>query len=315
MFFSGSDENGVNPRVFSLHNPPGSRSFAGVPDGVGAPPDLSLTPPAQHMGIQKFLVIPQLVWYGMRAPREAGKAWDRYWSGIQRTGAGGDVLWDAASQDELDRVLARILARMDTTLPMVDVGCGNGRFSRLLAAHFPRVLGVDISSHAVERARAESSGAGNVDYRVADASQPGVGRELARELGEVNVFMRGVFHVFDAAQRRNAVDNLGEMLGRRGAVFCMETNYEGDPLDQLVAQGATMTSLPEPVRRCIAAGVKPPRHFGEVEVRDFFPAGGWQIVESSPIVIHGLPMTTNAEFEPIPGYYAIVRRMPADSGR
>lgn len=263
------------------------------------------------MGIRKFLVIPQLIWYGMRAPRQQHQAWDRYWSGVQRTGAGGDVLWDAASQDELDHVLARILARMDTRLPMVDVGCGNGRFSRLMAPHFPRVLGIDISPHAVRRAQDESRGVGNVEYRVLDASVPGVGAALARELGEVNVFMRGVFHVFGEAQRRNAVANLAQMLGRRGAVFGMETNYEGDPLDQLVAQGATMTRLPEPVRKCIASGLKPPSHFGEAEVRTFFPPPAWETVESGALTIHGLPMTTTAAFEPIPGYYAIVRRREA----
>lgn len=260
------------------------------------------------MSIRKFLVIPQLIWYGMRAPRESGRAWERYWSGVRRTGAGGDVLWDAASQDELDRILARVLATMDRALPLVDVGCGNGRFSRLLAEHFPRVLGVDIAPAAVERARAESRGIANVDYRVLDASASGAGAALGRELGEVNVFMRGVFHVFDAEQRTRAVTNLAQMLGRRGVVFCMETNYEGDPLDQLVAQGATMTRLPEPIRRCIEAGVRPPRHFGEAEVREFFPAAAWTVVESGPVTIHGLPMTTDAPFEPIPGYYAAVRR-------
>jgi SAM-dependent methyltransferase len=263
------------------------------------------------MGVRKFLVLPQIIWHSLRAPRDPVKVWDRYWSDVQRTGAGGDVLWDAASQDELDRVLARVLARMDTSLPVVDVGCGNGRFSRLLAAHFPRVVGIDISTHAVERAKAESRGVENVEYRVLDASAPGVGRELARELGEVNVFMRGVFHTFEAGQRRNAVANLAEMLGRRGVVFGLETNYEGDPLDQLVAQGATITSLPEPVRRCIAAGIKPPRHFGDAEVREFFPESGWETLESGALTIHGVPLTTAGEVEAIPGFYAVVRQRAA----
>jgi SAM-dependent methyltransferase len=259
------------------------------------------------MDIRKFLLIPQLIWYGIRAPRDPRQVWDRFWSGIQRTGAGGDVLWDAASRDELDRVLARVLARMDRSLPVVDVGCGNGRFSRLLAAHFPRVVGIDISPHAVQRARAESRGIANVEYRVLDASAPDAGRALADELGEVNVFMRGVFHTFEAGQRMNAVGNLAQMLGRRGVVYGLETNYQGDGLDELVAQGATMTSLPEPVRKCIAAGIKPPRHFGEAEVREFFPSHGWELLESGAMTIHGLPLTTRGEFEPIPGFYAIVR--------
>src|SRR5262249_24948785 len=159
------------------------------------------------------LLIPQLMWYGVRAPRDQGLAWDRFWTGIKRTGAQGEVLWDAADKDELANVLARVLAHMDQSLPLVDVGCGNGRFPHLVAAQLPKVLGIDISSHAIKLAQDESREMPNVSYRVLDASRPGVGRQLAGELGEVNVYMRGVFHVFDAEQRANAVANLGEMLG------------------------------------------------------------------------------------------------------
>jgi SAM-dependent methyltransferase len=262
------------------------------------------------MALRKFLLIPQLLWYGLRAPRDQGKAWDRFWAGIRRTGAGGEVLWDAASRAELDEVLARVSARMDKSLPVVDAGCGNGRFSRLLAAHFPRVVGIDISPSAVARATEESRGVDNLSFRVLDASSPGVGRELAAELGEVNVFMRGVFHVFDAAQRAAAVGNLGDMMGGRGVVYCAETNYEGDPLDQLVAQGATPTTMPEPLRKCIAAGIKPPRHFGEAQLGEFFPTDRWETLESGPITMHALPLVAKTGFEPIPSFYAIVRRRP-----
>lgn len=56
------------------------------------------------MGFYKYLLIPQLIWYGVRSPRDQGLAWDRFWAGIQRTGADGEVIWDAASTEELDRV-------------------------------------------------------------------------------------------------------------------------------------------------------------------------------------------------------------------
>src|SRR5690349_21260148 len=125
------------------------------------------------MALRKLLLIPQLVWYGARAPRDQGKAWDRFWAGIARTGPGGEVLWDAAGKEELDGVLARSLARFDRSLPVVDVGCGNGRFSRLFAAHFPKVLGIDVSAHAVARAQDESRGVENASFRVLDASAAG----------------------------------------------------------------------------------------------------------------------------------------------
>lgn len=260
------------------------------------------------MALRKLLLLPQLIWYGARAPRDQAQAWDRYWAGIQRTGPGGEVLWDAASKEELDDVRARVLAHMDTSLPMVDLGCGNGRFSRLFAAHFPKVVGIDVSPHAVARAKEESRGADHVEYRVLDASAAGAGKKLADELGEANVYMRGVFHVLDAEQRRNAVQSLADLTGARGAVYCAETNYEGDPLDQLVAQGATATTMPEPLRKCIAAGIKPPRHFGDAQIREFLPDNRWKIVESGPTTMRGVPLTSKGETEPIPSFYAVVKQ-------
>jgi SAM-dependent methyltransferase len=266
------------------------------------------------VALKKLVLIPQLVWLTARAPRDQGKAWDRFWAGIRRTGEGGEVLWDAASKEELDAVLARVLPRMDRALPVVDLGCGNGRFARLLAPHFRRVVGIDVSPHAIEKAKEESRGVDNVGYRVVDASEAGAGGTLAKELGEANVFMRGVFHVFDAAQRTTAVSNLRALMGKRGVVYCAETNYTGDPLDQLVAQGATATTMPEPLRKCIAAGIKPPRHFGDAQLRELFPDREWEALESGPITMHGVPLTTKGRVEQIPGFYAIVRSRGAADG-
>lgn len=267
------------------------------------------------MGFYKYLLIPQLIWYGVRSPRDQGLAWDRFWAGIHRTGADGEVIWDAASTEELDRVRDQALEHMARDLPIVDIGCGNGRFSRLLAGSFPKVLGIDISAHAVRRAEEESGEVGNVTYRVLDASTAGAGQKLFEELGEANVFMRGVFHVFDVEQRERAVANLRDIVGRRGAVYFAETNYAGDPLDQLVAQGATVTDMPEPLRKCIAAGIKPPRHFGEVQLAELFPPAYWETLKSGPMTMHGVPLTTQGDFEPIPSFYAIARRSAPGSVR
>jgi SAM-dependent methyltransferase len=261
------------------------------------------------------LLIPQLIWYGVRSPRDQGLAWNRFWASIQRTGADGEVIWDAASTGELDRVRAHALEYMARDLPIVDIGCGHGRFSRLLAGSFPTVLGIDISAHAVRRAEEESGEADNLTCRVLDASAAGAGQKLFEELGEANVFMRGVFHVFDAGQRERAVANLRDIAGRRGAVYFAETNYPGDPLDQLVAQGATATAMPEPLRKCVAAGMKPPRHFGEAQLAALFPPAYWETLKSGPMTMHGVPLTTKGDFEPIPSFYAIARQSAPGSVR
>jgi hypothetical protein len=169
-----------------------------------------------------------------------------------------------------------------------------------------------VSSQAIERAREESRGVANVEHRVLDAGEPGAGRLLAGELGDANVFMRGVLHVLDPGRRAAAVKNLQDLLGERGVLYLSETNIESDPLDHLVMQGATPTSMPAPLRRCIAAGIRPPSHFGDAEIAEHFPSAAWEILARGPTAMYTLPLT-QTDIETLPSYFAIVRRRPSPS--
>jgi SAM-dependent methyltransferase len=266
------------------------------------------------MSWREFLLIPQLTWYGLRAPRDQKKAWDRFWGDVQKTGLEGDVLWDAASEAEQRLILERVLSHLERSLPVVDVGCGNGRYSRVLARHFPRVLGIDASPRAIERARAESAGEGaaNLSFQVMDGSAPGAGRELRDTLGEANVFVRGVLHVLAPATRDAMAASFAEVLGRRGTLYLVETNIGHDPLEHLVHQGATPTSMPEPLRRCVAAGIRAPSHFGDPEVRRHFPDDRWTQLDAGAVSMHGVPLTTKTGLEPIPSYFAVLRARERD---
>src|SRR5262249_34415139 len=146
-----------------------------------------------RMSWRQYLLVPRLIWYSLHKDRRQQAGWDRFWGSVQRTGRTGDVLWDAASETELADTMRRLLEHMSTSLPILDIGCGNGRFTRELAKHFPRAIGVDLSRHAIARAEEESRGLA-VQFRVLDATQEGAGRPLADELGAANVFIRGVLH-------------------------------------------------------------------------------------------------------------------------
>jgi SAM-dependent methyltransferase len=247
------------------------------------------------------------MWHGLRASGDAAKAWEQYWGSIQRTGPGGDVLWDAGSEAELSQSLERVLAHMDRALPILDVGCGNGRHTRALAPHFPAAHGLDLSSLAIEKARQESRDVANVSYRVLDASLPGAGRRLADELGEVNAYVRGVFHILDHSHRLGLVRNLRDLLGRRGVLFLLETAHEGSPLDYLQSLGAKATAIPAPLQRCIESGVRAPEAFDERMFRKYFPADAWETLACGKTVIHGVPMSGRGALEQIPGFFALVR--------
>ena len=50
----------------------------------------------------------------------------------------------------------------------LDIGCGTGEFSRLIAQRFDRVIALDLSPKTIEIARQRSQDYRNIDYRVAD---------------------------------------------------------------------------------------------------------------------------------------------------
>jgi 2-polyprenyl-3-methyl-5-hydroxy-6-metoxy-1,4-benzoquinol methylase len=55
---------------------------------------------------------------------------------------------------------------------LISIGCGDGHFECLLAPHVESVLGIDLSSTAIERARARAAAQGltNVEFRCQPAS-------------------------------------------------------------------------------------------------------------------------------------------------
>ena len=54
---------------------------------------------------------------------------------------------------------------------ILDLGCGVGKFSRLLAEKSDRVIALDLSPKSIEIAKQKSARFNNINYRVADISQ------------------------------------------------------------------------------------------------------------------------------------------------
>ena len=114
--------------------------------------------------LKKYLLVPKLVKLSSAAPKDPREAWDQFWGSVRATGPRGDVLWDSGDDHEMLGYVEQLKRQLNPDLPIVDVGCGNGTFSRRLAAHFPHVLGVDVSpaSHRPGARRIRGPGAGVV---------------------------------------------------------------------------------------------------------------------------------------------------------
>ncbi|MCX5330279.1 MULTISPECIES: class I SAM-dependent methyltransferase [unclassified Streptomyces] len=161
-------------------------------------------------------------------------AWESFWS--EAPDGQGAVFWDA--EPALTAGLHLALFEPHVTapaLPMVDLGCGNGTQTRFLADRFRHVLGVDLSEAAVDRAR-DADPAGQATYRVLDAVEKGGAESLHAELGDANVYMRGVLHQCEAADRQPLVDGLAALLGEHGRGFLVELSEAAKPILMGLAQ-------------------------------------------------------------------------------
>lgn len=104
---------------------------------------------------------------------------------------------------------------------ILSLGCGDGAIELRLAAHVAQVVGLDISSVAIEHARAKAAAAGlsNVSFAVSEGDLSGT-----EDLGQFDVVAAFAFlhHLDDAAIRATLL--AARKLLRPGGIF-----YSADP--------------------------------------------------------------------------------------
>ncbi|SHL79500.1 class I SAM-dependent methyltransferase [Streptomyces yunnanensis] len=200
------------------------------------------------------------------------RAWEGFWRAAP-AGA-GQVFWDADPALTAARHLPLLVEHADTGLPLVDLGCGNGTQTRYLAGHFGRVLGLDFSAAAVARARAEDV-AGVAEFRRLDAADGAAVGALHDELGDCNVYLRGVLHQCAAGERFRIAGHIAALLGARGRLFAVEPSASAKEVLRTLAQGPA--GPPATVRAVLAHGITP-GELPDAEVPELLRAHGLRIV-------------------------------------
>ncbi|GAA2249153.1 methyltransferase [Streptomyces ruber] len=185
------------------------------------------------------------------------QAWEGFWS--EAPEEQGAVFWDSDPMATVGVHLALFEPYLaHPGLPVVDVGCGNGTQTRFLADRYRHVLGVDLSAAALDHAR-RADPAGRAGYRLLDAAETAQVTALHAELGDANVYMRGVLHQCEPEDRQPLVDALATLVGERGRAFLVELSQAARPLLLGLAEGADgpPAKLASVLRHGIAPGEVP----------------------------------------------------------
>ncbi len=157
-------------------------------------------------------------------PSSVESTWDRVY-------ADDSAPWDLGRPQQ---VWVDLAAADEITSPVLDSGCGTGEHALLFASRGMEVVGVDISTTAIERARSKAA------QRDVQATFL-VGDVLALE--QINrsfatVVDSGVFHVFDDADRSRYVESLASTVTKGGVLhlLCFSEHTPGEAGPRRVTQ-------------------------------------------------------------------------------
>jgi hypothetical protein len=147
-------------------------------------------------------------------------AWERYWSTL---GADSVSPWDADHETQTPDWVDRIGRFLPDGLPLVDLACGSGGQTWMLARRFGTVVGVDVSPTAIERARRLRPPMPGVCFQVLDILDERAVSELAGRIGPANVWIRFLLHHLENDDARlRALASLSALTGGRGRIFNCE---------------------------------------------------------------------------------------------
>ena len=237
----------------------------------------------------------------MTSPNRYLTSWEGFWS--TTTGAPGEIFWDANPAHAAQQDVVLFKDAIDSQLPLIDLGCGNGTQTRCLADHFPRVLGTEISPAAVEIARMKHA-APNVSYRILDVLSPDDAQALHDEIGDANIYMRGVLHQLSPADQATAIQSIGRLLGTTGTLYLIELSSAAEPFfDQLIKQYGPPPGLARVFQYQITPGL-----LNENDLGALFPPDRFTLIRTGPSHIQTVHTLPTGDVVKVPAFYAILRR-------
>ncbi|MFG2913857.1 class I SAM-dependent methyltransferase [Kitasatospora sp. NPDC048298] len=205
-------------------------------------------------------------------------AWEGFWRDAPEEP--GSVIWDAEPALGAERHLTLFRPHLaDPALPVVDLGCGNGTQTRFLAERFPVVLGVDLSAAALDLAR-RGDPAGRAEFARLDATETEAVRELHHRLGDANVYVRGVIHQSEPADRPGVVDAVRILLGARGRAFVFEL---AEAAKGVLAELARGPAGPPPKLRLVFSHGLAPAGVADSAFPELFHAAGLDVLATGEL--------------------------------
>lgn len=230
---------------------------------------------------------------------DTSSAWESYWNKTSKLSK--PIFWDCSPEVAVAKDLPRFRNAIDHQLPLIDFACGNGTQTYFLSNYFTKVFGVDVSSSAIEMAKAQHN-APNIEYRVLDALKPQQAQALHSEIGDANIYMRTGFHHIPIEKRSDFAKSLQTLLGNNGLIYLVELG--GNAINYWNSINEKYGKLPEELLIVLEHGLRPGTVVLE-EIVSFFP--NFEILESGEDFLHIAFPLPDGNYPKVPTFYAAMK--------
>ncbi|MEV7676601.1 class I SAM-dependent methyltransferase [Streptomyces sp. NPDC088752] len=200
-------------------------------------------------------------------------AWEDYWQKtflLTKPDQDAQSIWDIDVDRAAIRDYHRFIGDADQSLPLLDLGCGNGLQTQTLAQLYTgdHVIGADVSEAAVNLA-ALRFGAPGLEYRTLDVLDRAAVEAFHAEFGDVNLYIRTLLHFISADSRPMFVDAVETLLGQQGTLYLWEL---GERAPAYFSSWIERNGMPRDLERVLTSGVRPGSVTRE-QINELFPEG------------------------------------------
>ncbi len=127
---------------------------------------------------------------------------------------------------------------------------------------------------------------------------------LHAEIGDANIYMRGVLMQFSPADRIVAVDNLKNLMGMHGYLYLNEYVPQTKAYYTAIIEAQGM---PEGYARVLKHGITP-GGITEEEIDTFFPANTYDKVRQGGHVMNTVIPLNDGTYAKAPAFYLVIKK-------
>ena len=200
-------------------------------------------------------------------------AWDGFWE--QSSGEPGEPFWDADPALTARRDLEHLAPYADPSLPIADLGCGNGTQTPSSPPVSPKPS-VSTSPLPPSLTPAASTRTAPPHINSSTSPTPVQSAALHERLGDANVYMRAVLHQSDPADRPAVAAAVARLVGVLGRALVLEPTGEAK---EVIATIAAQPEGPCPELRRVKEHDLRPGEVAEGEVATLLRAAGLTVLD------------------------------------